>query len=105
MRTTAQKLHPSASRVNSISRSGVVARSFATLFDPPILLLDEPLAGLDDAGRELAAAIVRTHRRDGAVLLASNEARDFDSPDQRIDLPNSPSADASATGRGSEMVP
>jgi Cu-processing system ATP-binding protein len=73
--------------------------AFATLFDPPILLLDEPMAGLDDAGRELASAIVRAHRRDGAVLLASNDARDFDSPDQRIDLSNplSLSSDTSAS--------
>jgi heme ABC exporter ATP-binding subunit CcmA len=60
--------------------------AFAALFDPPILLLDEPMVGLDAAGRELVTRLIAAHRRVGAVLLASNDERDFTSPDQVVSL-------------------
>jgi ABC-type multidrug transport system ATPase subunit len=60
--------------------------AFATLFEAPILLLDEPMSGLDLPGREIARALVADRRISGAVLLASNDARDFERPDQKIDL-------------------
>lgn len=60
--------------------------AFALLFDPPILVLDEPMTGLDPEGREHAFRAIAAARERGAVLLASNDARDFDSPDQRIEL-------------------
>ena len=60
--------------------------AFATLFAPPILLLDEPLAGLDVAGRELVARLIEARRRSGAVFLASNDERDFVQPDQVFSL-------------------
>lgn len=61
--------------------------AFATLFDAPILLLDEPMIGLDLAGRDIALALVAARRTSGAVLLASNDARDFEAPDSRVELP------------------
>ncbi|HEY6929169.1 MAG TPA: ABC transporter ATP-binding protein [Thermoanaerobaculia bacterium] len=60
--------------------------AFATLFDPPILLLDEPMAGLDVSGRELVARLIAARRRNGAVFLASNDERDFVQPDQTLSL-------------------
>lgn len=60
--------------------------AFALLFDPPLLLLDEPLSGLDAGGRERVLEIVAEKRKVGAVVLASAEARDFAMPDREIRL-------------------
>jgi heme exporter protein A len=60
--------------------------AFAALFDPPILLLDEPMAGLDIEGRETVHRAVEAARQRGAVVLASNDERDFLEAQQRIEL-------------------
>lgn len=60
--------------------------AFAQLFDPPILLLDEPAAGLDSEGREIVRNLVAGARTRGTVVVASNDERDFVDPEQRIDL-------------------
>lgn len=60
--------------------------AFSDLFDPPILILDEPMAGLDAAGREAIERMISAKRQTGAVVLASNDARDFDRPEQVIEL-------------------
>jgi ABC-type multidrug transport system ATPase subunit len=60
--------------------------AFALLFDPPILLLDEPMSGLDADGRERVRVVVARARERGTVVLASNDERDFESPERRIEL-------------------
>ena len=60
--------------------------AFALLFDPPILMLDEPMAGLDAEGRQIVQAVVGQRRRSGAVVLASNDERDFVQPEQVVRL-------------------
>lgn len=60
--------------------------AFSVLFDPPILLLDEPMLGLDSDGRAAVEAIIEERRREGVVVLASNDARDFASADEVIRL-------------------
>ncbi len=60
--------------------------AFARLFDPPVLILDEPMIGLDTAGRETIAGTIAAARREGVVILASNDERDFVAPEQRIAL-------------------
>ena len=60
--------------------------AFALLFDPPVLLLDEPMTGLDIEGREMVHRVVAHARRRGVVVLASNDERDFVVPEQRVEL-------------------
>ena len=60
--------------------------AFALLFDPPALLLDEPMIGLDADGRAIVEKAVAAKRRDGLVILASNDPRDFVDPDQVVEL-------------------
>ncbi len=60
--------------------------AFALLFDPAIVLLDEPFTGLDVEGREIVHGLVAAARRRGAVVLASNDERDFVEPDRRVAL-------------------
>jgi len=80
--------HAADQRIGGFS-TGMMQRlrvAFAMLFDPPILLLDEPMAGLDLPGRELVARLIADRRRSGAVFLASNDERDFVQPDQVFSL-------------------
>jgi heme exporter protein A len=60
--------------------------AFALLFDPPVVILDEPMIGLDTEGRAIVERAVDAHRRDGLVILASNDPRDFVAPDQVVEL-------------------
>ena len=62
--------------------------AFARLFDPAILVLDEPMIGLDPEGRETIARAIAAARKTGTVILASNDERDFVEPEQRIELGN-----------------
>lgn len=48
----------------------------ATLHRPPLLLLDEPGANLDEAGRTMVEALLRCQREIGLVVLATNDPRE-----------------------------
>jgi ABC-type multidrug transport system ATPase subunit len=63
--------------------------AFATLFDPELLLLDEPANGLDVEGRAVLAGVVERARRRGAVVVASNDERDLAGADERFELSRS----------------
>ena len=60
--------------------------AFSLLFDPPLLLLDEPMIGLDTDGRAIVERVVAAQRRAGLVVLASNDPHDFTEPDQVVEL-------------------
>ena len=60
--------------------------AFATLFDAPILLLDEPMNGLDAPGRDMVTAVVAARRKEGAVVLASNDPRDLAGADAVVEI-------------------
>lgn len=69
--------------------SGLRARlqlAVATWHQPSILLLDEPGANLDDAGRTLLGEIVTEQRTRGITLLATNDAREAELADRRVEL-------------------
>ncbi|MDQ2869754.1 MAG: ABC transporter ATP-binding protein [Acidobacteriota bacterium] len=83
-------LAPASGRAVGAFSTGMKQRlrmAFATLFDSPILLLDEPMIGLDAEGRAIVSRIVQEARRAGAVLLASNDPRDFEGADHTLSLP------------------
>jgi len=67
--------------------SGLRARlglAVASWFKHPILLLDEPSANLDEAGRELVENLIEAQRARGVTLLATNDARDLSWCDAQV---------------------
>ncbi len=73
--------------------SGLRARlalCVATLHAPPILLLDEPGANLDEAGRALLHRALDEQRARGVALLATNDAREIELCDESIEVESVP---------------
>lgn len=69
--------------------SGLRARlglAVATLGEPRLLLLDEPGANLDESGRELLRTLLGEQRRRGVALVASNEPREIELCEARVEL-------------------
>jgi heme exporter protein A len=69
--------------------SGLRARlqlAVAVLHNPPVLLLDEPSANLDEAGRAIFRDVLEAQRARGVALVATNDARDVELCDTRIEL-------------------
>jgi ABC-type multidrug transport system ATPase subunit len=78
-------------RVSALS-SGMKQRlrlSFALLHRPRVLLLDEPGSHMDEEGRQVMEAFVAEHAREGLVLIATNEAREWRLAERRIELTGS----------------
>ena len=60
--------------------SGMALRlkyAVALLHRPAVLLLDEPTAMFDDAGRALVAAIIQAQRTRGITIIATNDEREL----------------------------
>lgn len=77
-----------ADRVTALS-SGMLQRlrlAFAVLHRPPVLLLDEPGSHMDDEGRAMLGRLVEEERRQGLVLIATNDEREWRLAEQRIEL-------------------
>jgi heme exporter protein A len=67
--------------------SGLRARlglAVATLHEPPVLLLDEPAANLDEAGRDILRRVLDAQRTRGIALVATNDAREAATYEERI---------------------
>ena len=60
--------------------------AFSLLLDPPVLLWDEPYSNLDQDGIAAAAQAVEERRQKGLVILATNDRRDLEKPDDEISL-------------------
>lgn len=56
----------------------------ATLHKPLLLLLDEPSANLDEAGRALLKRVLEEQRGRGIALVATNDSRDLELCDAQI---------------------
>jgi ABC-type multidrug transport system ATPase subunit len=57
----------------------------ALLADPVLLLLDEPVANLDVAGRDMVDALVRDWRaQDRLLVVATNRPGEADRHDRRL---------------------
>jgi heme exporter protein A len=63
-----------------------VKLAYATLHEPAVLLLDEPGANLDEAGRAVVERVVAEQRGRGVAVIASNDARDLALADERLSL-------------------
>lgn len=60
--------------------------AFTFLLDPAVVLLDEPLSGLDAQGREAVAQFVAAAGRRGPVLLAGTDLSELPPPDQVLEI-------------------
>lgn len=63
-----------------------VKYAFALIHQPPILVLDEPMANLDSNGVELVRQIMSEQRRAGMLIVATNDTSDVDVFDEQVNL-------------------
>jgi heme ABC exporter ATP-binding subunit CcmA len=60
--------------------------ALALLGPPRILLLDEPTSNLDADGRKLVANLIEDSRKQGPVVIATNDPEDLKLGERRLDL-------------------
>lgn len=60
--------------------------AFALIHKPPILLLDEPTSNLDAEGIATVYQIMDEQKKNGILIVATNDAEDIKQCDQVIDL-------------------
>ncbi len=70
------------------ARLGLCVASWHAAHGHPVLLLDEPTANLDEAGRALVVSLVASHRARGVTLLATNDPRDLQMCDSVFEIPS-----------------
>ena len=60
--------------------------AFALVHNPGILILDEPMTNLDSEGIQMSRDIMEEHRREGILIVATNDLQDIDRYDVQVDL-------------------
>ena len=60
--------------------------ALAILSESPMLLLDEPTSYLDENSKKWFHNLLKEHRQNRCVILASNDMTDFESVDRVIKL-------------------
>ncbi len=60
--------------------------AFSLLLEPAVLLLDEPLSGLDAAGRAAVGSLVSAAAERGPVVLAATDLAELPAPTRVIEL-------------------
>jgi heme exporter protein A len=73
-------------RMLSTGQRQRVKLAYATLGEAPLLLLDEPGANLDEAGRAIVMKAVAAQRLLGMTVIASNDIRDLALADETVSL-------------------
>lgn len=63
-----------------------VKYAFALMHQPPVLLFDEPSTNLDEEGIRAADSIITEHRRQGIVVLATNDQSELRYGDNVLEL-------------------
>lgn len=60
--------------------------AMAFVHEPIALLLDEPTAMLDEQGRQIVSELIAEKKREGIVIIATNDERDVSYGEQQIVL-------------------
>ena len=60
--------------------------AFALIHRPPILMLDEPIANLDQEGAMVVRHLIAEHRHTGLLVIATNDLSDLDHAEVQVDL-------------------
>jgi len=63
-----------------------VKYAFALIHRPPVLVLDEPMSNLDADGAAIVRTVMEEQRRDGILVVATNDLSDIDTYERRVDL-------------------
>ena len=58
----------------------------ALLNDPGLLLLDEPMANLDEQGKLVVEEIIKKQKERGIVIIATNEKGEYGLAEKRLRL-------------------
>jgi heme exporter protein A len=69
--------------------SGMLQRmkyAAALYHSPEILILDEPTANLDDAGKKIVHEIIDQQKQQGIVIIATNEPEELSLGEQHLDV-------------------
>jgi heme exporter protein A len=63
-----------------------VKYAFALMHSPPVLVLDEPMSNLDGEGIAIVRTVMAEQRRNGILVVATNDLSDIDTCERRVDL-------------------